>query len=317
LHTNTIAYQHFRAVNPNSQTSFKPKIIMQTVQNSLEYLDFSGKPLIKWLEENNPKLLQDTCKEPSLKIAIDVIENEVHNLSQTSALALHTLWKKDLSQTQGKDAMTLLLGLCQCVINQFDIIQMSGFYQDIFRHKIKANAKQLKEDMIASLDVYYNAVKRHSVTGEEVDMVQTIVETVDWFVKVAFRVAECDKETMRLFYSQFDALLRFYHLPHNEKDVIDLSPVTESDLAECLSLIQLRKDQDEEIIKRRYAQATAKYKIGDVVGGNSGHIYRILDLTFEGQVTYKGEYLRKDFRRKKVNGVSVGTFFESEIITQY
>jgi hypothetical protein len=291
---------------------------MQTVQNSLEYLDFSGKHLIKWLEDNNPKQLQETCKGPSLKIAVDIIQDIVVNLPEGEIQRWNTLFQKDLKQTQGKDAMTLLLALFQCVLNQFDIIEMSGFYQDIFKQKIKFATNQLKADIEKGLGVYYHAVKTRSETGEEVDMVQTIVETVDWFVKVAFRLAECDKDTMRLFYSQFDALLRFYHLPHNEKDTIDLDPVTESDLSECLRLIRLRKEQDEEIIKRRYAQATAKYKVGDVVGIEK-HIMRITDMSrsLGTGVLYTGEFLRKDFRRKKVQGQQLGYFFESEIITQY
>ena len=291
---------------------------MQTVQNSLEYLDFSGKHLIKWLKDNNPKLLQESCKTPSLKIAVDVMQDIFVNCSDEEVKRFEQLWQKDLKQTQGKDAMTLLLALFQCVLNQFDILEMSGFYQDIFKQKIKFATNQLKSDIEKGLGVYYHAVKTRSETGEEVDMVQTIVETVDWFVKVAFRVAECDKETMRLFYSQFDALLRFYHLPHNEKDTIDLNPSTESDLEECLRLVQLRKDQDEEIVRRRYAQATAKYKIGDVVGTDK-HILRITDMSrsLGTGVLYTGEFLRKDFRRKKVQGQQLGYFFESEIITQY
>lgn len=305
---------------------------MNTIKHSLSYLDFLGATITDYLERTRPNILELPPHETSLMLALEVIEEmpeEVSILISTDKDGnkkyatvtkdfVKSLYQKDYKQMQSKDAFTELLALAQCVINQFDIMERNGFYQDVFRHGIKYTAKQLKADLEKGVTKYVNATKYVDPNGNNIDMVQNIVENIGWFSKMAFRSSELDPKTMTLFNSQLYALARFYGLPYNRNDVISTDVVTLEDLDNAIKACKHKYSIDVEDLRQLYANKVAKHKVNDVVADEK-HIYRILEASVntDGEVYYKGEYLRKDFRRKVVNGERTAYFFETHIVTTY
>ena len=106
-------------------------------------------PHFKQVLENKFKpLLSKPSKMPIIAYFRQFLDEYKEILTEAENIALEYEYRQAVIEIEQYDAMTTLLGLFQALVDQFDIVEAKPIYLNVFRIKIKNNAKQLKSDVL-------------------------------------------------------------------------------------------------------------------------------------------------------------------------
>lgn len=108
------------------------------------------------------------------------------------------------------DAMTTILGLCQSLIYHFDLLPRD---KKIFRHELKSTANNLVKELEKTMNVYFSL--NHEEKFLQCDLLNTLCNSIEHNVKLAYRASEMDEATCDMFLKDYRELMTKYGIEND------------------------------------------------------------------------------------------------------